>query len=302
MRPAKKVKMQDIADALGISIASVSYVLSGRKNVSGDLREKILEEAKRQGYVYTARKENRPKYRIRIEMASDEEKYWLPYLKKAMSQHAMEPAETLQEADGVFCCNKNPELLHTAAMRKNLPVVFVGNPEPDLRVDSVATDAFSGIQQGFFSLLQRGMSDISFVEGSRNQKDRIDRRYGFVCACSRFLGTPEEEEREVYPDAGAFFACRGDHLPDAVICGDLISADWIEKERRKRKKELLVIPCAPWSKEIGRRFAAVLVPDEDSIAAEAVRVMEERLQKRKPSGIHSVGEKLIFCRENHLGA
>ena len=43
---AKRVRMADIAEKLGISIVSVSKGLAGKDGVSEEMREKILETAK----------------------------------------------------------------------------------------------------------------------------------------------------------------------------------------------------------------------------------------------------------------
>ena len=46
---AKRVRMADIAEKLGISIVSVSKGLAGKDGVSEEMREKILETAKEMG-------------------------------------------------------------------------------------------------------------------------------------------------------------------------------------------------------------------------------------------------------------
>ena len=48
---AKRVRMADIAEKLGISIVSVSKGLAGKDGVSEEMREKILETAKEMGYL-----------------------------------------------------------------------------------------------------------------------------------------------------------------------------------------------------------------------------------------------------------
>ncbi len=48
-----KIKLSDIADALGISTISVSRALSGQEGVSDELREKVLKKADEMGYLRT---------------------------------------------------------------------------------------------------------------------------------------------------------------------------------------------------------------------------------------------------------
>ncbi len=48
-----KIKLSDIADALGISTISVSRALSGQEGVSDELRDKVLKKADEMGYLRT---------------------------------------------------------------------------------------------------------------------------------------------------------------------------------------------------------------------------------------------------------
>ena len=47
----KKIRMADIAEALGVSVVTVSKALSGREGVGDEMRQKILDLAKTMGYV-----------------------------------------------------------------------------------------------------------------------------------------------------------------------------------------------------------------------------------------------------------
>lgn len=55
---SKDVTMKDIAEAMGISIVSVSKAMAGKKGVSEDMREKILEKADQLGYQHAKRKKH----------------------------------------------------------------------------------------------------------------------------------------------------------------------------------------------------------------------------------------------------
>ena len=44
------VKLKDIADALQVSIVTVSNALSGKRGVSEEVRTKIIEKAEQMGY------------------------------------------------------------------------------------------------------------------------------------------------------------------------------------------------------------------------------------------------------------
>lgn len=59
MGQKKKVKLEDIAEKLGVSIVTVSNALKGKKGVSREMREKILEAAEKMGYQITPRAKKR---------------------------------------------------------------------------------------------------------------------------------------------------------------------------------------------------------------------------------------------------
>ena len=50
MGKRKNVKLEDIANATGVSIVTVSNALYGKKGVSENVRNKVIKEAERQGY------------------------------------------------------------------------------------------------------------------------------------------------------------------------------------------------------------------------------------------------------------
>lgn len=52
MGQKKEVKLEDIADSLGVSIVTVSNALKGKKGVSEGLRNRIKEAAQRMGYKH----------------------------------------------------------------------------------------------------------------------------------------------------------------------------------------------------------------------------------------------------------
>ena len=62
MGQKKEVKLEDIADSLGVSIVTVSNALKGKKGVSEGLRNRIKEAAQRMGYktpVYEEKEKER---------------------------------------------------------------------------------------------------------------------------------------------------------------------------------------------------------------------------------------------------
>lgn len=55
MGQKKKVKLEDIAQRLDVSIVTVSNALKGKKGVSDEMRDKIVQTAQEMGYQNTAR-------------------------------------------------------------------------------------------------------------------------------------------------------------------------------------------------------------------------------------------------------
>ena len=73
MGQKKSVKMEDIAEALGVSIVTVSNALKGKKGVSDSLRKKIADTAEKMGYRSVVREKKEEKsYIIGVAVA---EKY-----------------------------------------------------------------------------------------------------------------------------------------------------------------------------------------------------------------------------------
>lgn len=58
MGQKKKVKLENIAEAMGVSIVTVSNALKGKKGVSEELRQKIERTAREMGYQ-TSHREKR---------------------------------------------------------------------------------------------------------------------------------------------------------------------------------------------------------------------------------------------------
>jgi len=56
-----KVKMSDVAEKVGVSIAAVSFALNGKPGVSDDLRRLILQAADELGYFKNEK--DRPQFR-----------------------------------------------------------------------------------------------------------------------------------------------------------------------------------------------------------------------------------------------
>ena len=71
MSQKKKVKLEDIAKEMGVSIVTVSNALNGRKGVGEELREEIKQVAKQLGYLGIDReaKKHQPSYIIGVLVA-----------------------------------------------------------------------------------------------------------------------------------------------------------------------------------------------------------------------------------------
>ena len=87
----KNVKMQDIADRLGISVVAVSKALGGKSGVSESLREEVRRTAKELGYSYTVRKKQQGSLTGNICVLGssrfiDEDSFYLKYYKHISAQ------------------------------------------------------------------------------------------------------------------------------------------------------------------------------------------------------------------------
>jgi DNA-binding LacI/PurR family transcriptional regulator len=223
MGQKKEVKLEDIADSLGVSIVTVSNALKGKKGVSEGLRNRIKEAAQRMGYktpVYEE-KEKARSHIIGVLVAERYVKEFPSFYMEIYRRVAQETAkrghvtvlevvtcekENLsadamvfleQSMDGLIVIGElYQEYMKMLRKVSRIPIVCVDYYDVYDDMDYIITDGFGGMEQMTRLLLKEGYRDLIFV-GSPNATKNITDRYFGYCKAMQRAGMEEEQFRFV---------------------------------------------------------------------------------------------------------
>lgn len=199
------VKLKDIAEALGISVVTVSNALSGKKGVSNSLRESILAKAEELGYKSTNYKK-KEKTTETIGVLVPEKYlsvgasfYWAMYqqLVYALSKNGdVCMIEIVEEAD--VKQNKLPKLLSYDNIsgliiignigqkyvkkiinKCDRPVVLLDICDRDNECDSIMSNNYKGMYKMTKYLIENGHRDIAFYGTVVSSENTMDRYFGY---------------------------------------------------------------------------------------------------------------------------
>ena len=257
---AKRVRMADIAEKLGISIVSVSKGLAGKDGVSEEMREKILETAKEMGYLPPAKSTaaqrsinigilvadrhfgdntfyanlyrslvshcNRLKYQCMLEivMPHAEDGCVLPLILAGGSVDAL-----------VFMGEFHRSYL-AAMLKNNLPFVLLDFYDDVIAGDSVQSDNVSGSSQITEHLLQSGCRKIAFVAACGPQARSWTGIWATAAPCCRPASNrgPTGGWRTATPTAaGSPCPCPGRCRTGFVCNCDEVAFNLVEKLKKE---------------------------------------------------------------------
>lgn len=288
MRPRKNVSLKTIADAVGVSVVSVSNALSGRGGVSPELRKTICDMAAEMGYQHkteerTAQTMVSRKIAIltkRSSMHTDGGK-WIQYAEAAgrilKENGSTVSADRMQnETEGIFLVGQwNGEDIVRIKEQYALPVVVIGDWNIYERGDYIVSDAYHGVFDAVDRLYREGEARPGMVACAPEAELR-DYEYGLWCGLSEFYGMPLEERQNVFHSAQE--AMESDC--QTLFCFSQEDAAFLEKKGKR------VIGC----REEVQTQESVL-PDKEGMAQEAIRVLMRRIrQQGEPEGVRYVQE------------
>lgn len=202
------VTMNDIAARVGVSQATVSYVLNGRKSgvpVRQEMRDRIMQTAAELGYrrndlaramasgknyvfgfvTHLPGEENSN----RIMLGAQEEASAKGYLIKLLPMAGFPDYEQAfarlaeQRLAGVMALNFKAdalECLREETQRFSIPVVLMDDPPPQNWAASVVSDDADGQRQALAHLRQLGHRRIGFVSAQSNSPLAEQRRASFL--------------------------------------------------------------------------------------------------------------------------
>lgn len=213
----RNVKMADVAKACGVSIKSVSRVLNNNPNVSPEMREKVMNTIKEQGYqvnmLARGLKGNRTNIIVVFAERHHEEhlsiwhemmlKHLFSYAKQRSMKIVLSPSNSARfaedETDGFYLIASGiadgaillENILQDARVdyfeEHNVPYVVFGEPEnPD--IPSVSLDNFDVGYKGGCYLADHGFEKIALFIGEDKFLSTKHRIQGFETAMKEKKG------------------------------------------------------------------------------------------------------------------
>lgn len=241
----KKVTLQMIAERAGVSVVTVSNVLSGKKGAGEDVRARVTAIARELGYSREKKQGAERSCRIGVMIAERYVREYPSYymnLYRQITQEASrkgcfmildvvsESRERLKEefrafdggeAEGILIVGEmNPRFIERVLHMGTLPVVGVDFYNVGLDMDFIITNSFRGMQSVTEYLIQCGHRNLIFIGSPEATSSIMDRYLGF-CKALLIHGLPEtppvlDRERGKY-GAEIYFELP-EQMPDAFVC------------------------------------------------------------------------------------
>jgi len=240
--------MADIAQALGISVVSVSKGLAGKEGVSEEMRCRILAKAKELGYclkgqLSQAQPPRGPGKSIGIVSADrffDENTFYTNLYREILLQCTAQGDFAMMElvtreweqrcvlptivtehkVDALIFIGQADRAYLQAVTRCGLPFLFLDFYDDALEADCVLSDNLTGGYRLARHMLERGCRDIGFVGSIRATSSNMARYLGTVRALLEAGISPDPEWLlEDRDERGRFIPFQlPDILPQAFVC------------------------------------------------------------------------------------
>lgn len=256
-----KITQQDIADALGVSVVTVSNALAGKRGVSEALRDDILRKADELGF-HSGRKKPRvmDNYTIGIFVSGwyisvGTSFYWEMYQKTAYAasrrncftileisdKHQKEEYPRLlkgdRKIDGLIIIGRiRKESLKKIVETATVPVVLLDFNDPFIGCDSVLSDNYSGMFRATECLVDAGHRQIGFLGSFKDYTNGMERFFGYrKCLMERGIEyDPAFTFSEKFTPSGDPYIEVSEHLPTAIACSsDYLSFILVEALLKK---------------------------------------------------------------------
>lgn len=257
---AKTVKMQDIADRLGVSTMTVSKALAGKNGVSEETREKVKQLALEMGYITPGSEKDDAKKSYNIGVLLSEYYtgqsmtfYWRLYQEictKAVDKNCFVMIEILSVADEterkmpkllqekkidglIILGSVESEYLKNLEQKSDVPMVYMDFYDSSIHEDSVISNSFYGTYRLTNYLFEKGHRDIAFVGTVNANMSITDRYLGYQKSLLEHGGEPKKEwvipdrghDREGYDRIGL-----PANMPTAFVCNcDLVASKLIKE-------------------------------------------------------------------------
>ncbi|MFP3155379.1 LacI family DNA-binding transcriptional regulator [Lachnospiraceae bacterium ZAX-1] len=330
MGQKKEVKLEDIANQLGVSIVSVSNALKGKKGVSENLRLKVQNVARQMEYTLPGSFLHREQksYQIGVIVAERYVKeypsfYMEIYKQIAKAATKISSLTVLEVVDiekeklscefqifreapvqGILIIGEMNALFIKKVMEMSLiPIVCVDFYGVASKLDFIVTDSYHGMQQVMRKLIEYGHEDIGFIGTPLATNSIMDRYLGY-CKVLCQKGIKERPERVIFDrskdgyDYTIDFSLPQD-LPTAFVCNCEKSAQiLISKLNRRGIKIPEEISVAGFDSSYANAREGITLTtyqsDEKAMALISVNTLLKRIEgKKKPEGVRIVEGRVI---------
>jgi LacI family transcriptional regulator len=238
------VTMKQIAEAQGVSIATVSRVLSGSEDsVSDEVRRSILETAKRLGYEPRRKIGRTVAFLIDTEMFNLSSLFYTNIISAAEKEVAARrfffqfsaissseiPLNRLNlkfnDLAGVVIVGTYDREFLIRLRTQHIPVILVDYAVPTEDIDAILVDNVDGIMKAGKHLAELGHRRVAYISGTIDGLSAQERRHGFNLARAAYGFIEEPDLVEECPESmsGGFEAMqrilgrRDARRPTAVI-------------------------------------------------------------------------------------
>ena len=199
----KKVVMKDIAEAMGVSIVTVSKALAGKEGVSERVRGKIIQKAQELGYVIGEKKRGELNNKIAIlipERYVSERSFYVQIYQKMIMGFSekgliglLEIVRRESEEEGILPNSIASGAvdqamligeLHTqmieSLLESDVRLIFFDFQNEEYDVDAIVGDNINGGYLLTRYLVKRGYEKIGFVGEYRATRSILDRFMGYM--------------------------------------------------------------------------------------------------------------------------
>lgn len=282
----RKVTMQDIADALGISRVTVWKVFNDHGGVSPALRKSILEKANELGYAKAnldSAPEEQKKTVSLIVSRPDSSTFWtniIHRMAQELAKHNINLMYTYMPTtytegftmpsvlksdmvQGAIILNIYDAKLIQLISKLELPKVFLDTVPQihncSLQGDLILLEGYSTLYQITESVISRGLTNIGFIGDIQYSKTNLDRYRGF-CQCMKEHNLEINPKHCLTGSIGIFsyaqelndFLDSLPVLPEAFICASDHIAHFLQiyfSEHQKRIPKGILITGYDGSRE-----------------------------------------------------
>lgn len=248
------VKLKDIAQELNISNVTVSNALSGKKGVSSEVREMVLETAKRLGYDLSRYEKTKKGSRLGVIVADKYLEvgvsfYWAMYQQVAYAaskKQGVTVFEVLEPEDESKCILPqmvqgktveglivigwvSREYIKKLVSQAGVPVVLLDFSMRDIPCDAVMSGNYIGMYKVTRYLLERGHRDIAFVGSVQANENIMDRYFGYKKGLLEAGIMPKKEWRIEDRDlvTHEMHVELPNHMPTAFACNSDLAASYV---------------------------------------------------------------------------